>query len=197
MVQEHASLDASPRFSCVLFLGWPLSILSRICEEVRIRRRTCVESTGALLAVEPSMTKVYYSTTFAQTADKVWEVIGDFNGFQWAEGVGLSHIENRKPNNAVGAIRDYKYRDHVIRERLVAHSDADTCYTYESVDPLDTLRSYRQTLRVAPIVDTGTAFVEWTTEFAASAEEQERWRKFLMDESAKSLEKLRTYLAEQ
>jgi hypothetical protein len=66
------------------------------------------------------MAKIYYSTTFAQTADKVWAVIRDFNGFQWAEGVGKSHIENRKDNNQVGAIRDFKYYDHVTRERLVA-----------------------------------------------------------------------------
>jgi hypothetical protein len=137
------------------------------------------------------------SITFAQTADKVWSVIRDFNGFQWAEGVGMSHIENRKGNNQVGAVRDFKYYDHTTRQRLVAHSDTDKCYTYESVEPLDTLCSYRQTLRVAPIVDTNTAFVEWTAEFDTPAEEHDRWQKCLTEESAKSLEKLRTYLAEQ
>jgi len=143
------------------------------------------------------MAKSYYSTTFAQPADKVWAVIRDFNGFQWAEGVGESHIENRKPNNAVGAIRDFRYYDRTSRQRLVAHSDSDRCYSYESLEPLDTLRSYRQTLRVAPIVDTNTAFVEWSAEFDAPSEEQDRWQKCLTEESAKSLEKLRTYLAEQ
>jgi hypothetical protein len=143
------------------------------------------------------MTKAYYSTTFAQSADTVWGVIGDFNGFQWAEGVGKSRIENRKTNNQLGAIRDYPYYDRTIRERLVTHSADDRCYSYESVEPLDTLRSYRQTLRVAPIVDTNTAFVEWSSEFDTPAEEQERWRDWLVDECKKSLEKLRTYLAEQ
>jgi hypothetical protein len=143
------------------------------------------------------MARSYYSTTFAQTADKVWAVIRDFNGFQWAEGVGKSRIENRKANNEVGAVRDFRYYDRTTRQRLVAHSDTDRCYSYESVEPLDTLRSYRQTLRVAPIVDTSTAFVEWTAEFDAPAEEHERWQKCLTEEAAKSLEKLRTYLAEQ
>jgi hypothetical protein len=143
------------------------------------------------------MAKSYYSSTFAQTADQVWAVIRDFNGYQWAEGVGESHIENQKPNNAVGAIRDFRYYDRPSRQRLAAHSDADRCYSYESVEPLDTLRSYKQTLRVAPIVDTNTAFVEWSADFDAPIEEHDRWKKCLTEEAAKSLEKLRTYLAEQ
>lgn len=143
------------------------------------------------------MEKTYYSTTFAQSADKIWAVVRDFNGFQWAEGVGKSRIENRKSNNEVGAVRDFPYHEHTIRERLLAHSDSDRCYTYESVEPFDTLRSYRQTLRVAPIVDTNTTFVEWITEFDAPAGENDRWKKCLTEECASSLEKLRTYVAEQ
>lgn len=143
------------------------------------------------------MATAYYSTTFAQSADTVWAVIGDFNGFQWAEGVGSSRIENRKPQNEVGAVRDFRYYDRTARQRLVAHSNAARCYSYESVEPLDTLRSYRQTLRVAPIVDTNMAFVEWSTDFDAPAEECDRWQEWFIDESKKSLEKLRTYLAEQ
>lgn len=143
------------------------------------------------------MRKSYYSTTFAQTADKVWSVIRDFNGFQWAEGVGQSHIENEKPNNAVGAIRDFRYYGKPSRQRLVAHSDAERCYSYESLEPLETIRSYKQTLRVAPIVDTNTAFVEWWAEFDAPDGEQDLWQKSLEQEFAKSLEKLRSYLAEQ
>jgi hypothetical protein len=143
------------------------------------------------------MAKSYYSTTYAQTADQVWSVIRDFNGQQWAEGVGESHIKNRKENNAVGAVREIRYYDRPSRQRLTAHSDNDRCYTYESVEPLDTLRFYRQTLRVAPIVDTNTAFVEWWADFEAPPAQEERWRKYLSGEFAKSLEKLRTYLAEQ
>jgi len=143
------------------------------------------------------MARAYYSTTFAQSADTVWAVIGDFNGFQWAEGVGKSRIENRKGNNEIGAVRDFRYYDRTTRQRLVAHSDADRCYSYESVEPLETLRSCRQTLRVAPIVDTNMAFVEWISEFDAPAEERDRWQKWLTEESKKSLEKLRDYLAEQ
>ena len=110
---------------------------------------------------------------------------------------GKSRIENRKDNNEVGAVRDFRYYDRMTRQRLVAHSDTERCYSFESVEPLDTLRFYRQTLRVAPIVDTNTAFAEWTAEFDAPAEEHDGWQKCLTEEAAKSLEKLRTYLAEQ
>lgn len=143
------------------------------------------------------MNKTYYSTTFPQSADKVWTVIGDFNGFQWAEGVGKSSIENQKGNNDAGAIREFHYHNRPVRERLIAHSNTDRCYRYESVEPMDSLKSYRQTLRVAPIVDTNTSFVEWITEFDAPSGERELWEKVLQEECARSLEKLRAYLAEQ
>jgi hypothetical protein len=52
-------------------------------------------------------------------------------------------------------------------------------------------------LRVAPIVDTNTAFVEWSADFESAIEEQEHWNKYFTEEFKKSLEKLRTYLAEQ
>ena len=68
---------------------------------------------------------------------------------------------------------------------------------YESMAPMDSLTSYRQTLRVAPIVDTNTSFVEWITQFDAPEGERELWEKVLQEECAQSLEKLRTYLAEQ
>jgi hypothetical protein len=143
------------------------------------------------------MTRSYFSTTFAQSADKVWSVVRDFNGPQWAEGVGESHIENRKPNNAVGAIREVRYYERPTHQRLTAHSDDERCYSFESVEPFDNLRSYRQTLRVAPIVDTNTAFVEWWADFDAPPEDRENWKGYLQEQFGKSLEKLRTYLAEQ
>ena len=152
---------------------------------------------GTSIAPQRGMNKTYYSTTFPQSADKVWAVIGDFNGYQWAEGVGKSSIENRKGNNDIGAIREFGYHNRQVRERLVAHSNADRSYTYESMAPMDSLTSYRQTLRVAPIVDTNTSFVEWITQFDAPEGERELWEKVLQEECAQSLEKLRTYLAEQ
>jgi hypothetical protein len=143
------------------------------------------------------MTRAYFSTTFAQSADKVWSVIRDFNGQQWAEGVGESHIENRKPNNEVGAVRELRYYERPTHQRLTAHSDEERCYSFESVEPFENLRSYRQTLHVAPIVDTNTAFVEWWADFDATEEDRESWKNYLQEQFAKSLEKLRTYLAEQ
>src|SRR5688572_9931306 len=143
------------------------------------------------------MNKAYYSTTFAQSADKVWSVIGDFNGFQWAKGVGKSLIENQKRNNDVGAVRDFQYRGRSIRQRLLAHSNQERAYSYASVEPMDSLKFYRQTLRVAPVMDTNTAFVEWSTEFDAPEPESALWEQIFRDECARSLEKLRAYLAEQ
>jgi hypothetical protein len=140
------------------------------------------------------MTTSYYSTVFEQTADEVWAVIRNFDSYQWAEGVGPSRIENDKPGNAVGAIRSFRYYDAPSRQRLVAHSDTERSYSYESAEPFDTLRYYRLTLRVAPIVDGNKAFVEWSAEFDASRD-ADRWSEKLTSEFAKSLNKLRTRLA--
>ena len=119
------------------------------------------------------MTTVSYSTVLEQTADQVWTVIRDFNSYPvWVASVTESHIEDGKSGDAVGAIRNFVEYDTRIRQRLVAHSDLDRFYTYESCGPLGAIRSYQGTGRVIPIVDGNRAFVEWTVQFDCAADEQ-------------------------
>ncbi len=109
------------------------------------------------------MTKVTYSSVFNQNADQVWAVIRDFNSYPvWVATVTESRIEGGKSGDAVGAIRDFvEYGAH-IRQRLIAHSDLDRFYTYESCEPLGAITYYQGTGRVTPIVDGNRAFMEWT-----------------------------------
>lgn len=119
------------------------------------------------------MAKTYYSTVFEQTADQVWSVIRDFNSYPvWVASVTESHLEEGKSGDAVGAIRDFvEYGAH-IRQRLLAHSDLDRSYTYESCNPLGAMTYYQGTARVTPIVDGNRAFVEWSITLECPAEER-------------------------
>ncbi len=141
------------------------------------------------------MTKVSYSTVFEQTADQVWAVIRDFNSYPvWVASVTESHIEESKSGDAVGAIRNFVDYDTHIRQRLVAHSDLDRFYTYESCGPLGAISHYQGTGRVTPVVDGNRAFMEWSVQFDCPAEEQENCTKLLEEAMPQWFESLRAVL---
>ena len=72
------------------------------------------------------MNKVYYSTVIDHPAERVWNVIRDFNSYPvWVEGIDESHIEGGKSGDAVGAIRNFSTGNTRVRQRLLAHSDLD------------------------------------------------------------------------
>ncbi len=119
------------------------------------------------------MMKVSYSTGFEQTADQVWAVIRDFNSYPvWVASVTESHIEDGKAGDAVGAIRSFEEYGARIRQRLMAHSDLDRSYVYESCGTLGAITWYQGTARVIPIVDGNRAFLEWSVTFDCPAQEQ-------------------------
>lgn len=128
------------------------------------------------------MTKVSYSTVFEQTADQVWSVIRDFNSYPvWVASVTESHIEEGKTGDTVGAIRNFvEYGTH-IRQRLVAHSDLDRFYTYESCEPLGAITFYQGTGRIIPIVDGNRAFMEWSVNFECPESERVNCVKLLQE----------------
>jgi Polyketide cyclase / dehydrase and lipid transport len=139
--------------------------------------------------------KVSYSTVFEQTADQVWAVIRDFNSYPvWVASVAESHIEGGKSGDAVGVIRNFVEYGTRIRQRLLAHSDLERFYTYESCDPLGAITYYQGTGRVTPIIDGNRAFVEWSITFDCSAKEQVNCTKLLEEAMPKWLKSLRAVL---
>ena len=120
------------------------------------------------------MTNVTYSTVFEQSADRVWSVIRDFNSYPvWVATVTESHIEDNKVGDTIGVVRSFVEYGTRIRQRLVAHSDLDRFYTYESCEPLGAITYYKGTGRVTPIVDGNRAFMEWSIDLECAAAEQE------------------------
>jgi hypothetical protein len=141
------------------------------------------------------MNKVYYSTVIDHPADQVWNVIRDFNSYPvWVEGIEESHIEEGKSGDAVGAIRNFSSGDTRIRQRLLAHSDLDRSYTFESCEPLGAITYYRGTGRVTPIVDGNRAFVEWSTVFECVDAEQNNCSAFFKEGTPQWLSSLRATL---
>jgi hypothetical protein len=144
------------------------------------------------------MARSYYSTVFDQTADQVWAAIRDFGNYTvWIEGVDETRIEDGRPGDAVGAVRDVRTGDTRLRQRLLAHSDLDRSYTYEFCEPLryPSLRDFRATLRVTPVVDRGRAFVEWWATFDCPADELDSWTARFTDSFATWLASLRASIA--
>jgi hypothetical protein len=64
------------------------------------------------------MATAYYSTVFARSADEVWAAVRDFGNYTvWVEGVEESCIEEGRPGDAVGAIRNVRVGDTLIRQQ--------------------------------------------------------------------------------
>ena len=142
------------------------------------------------------MARAYFSTVFENPADEIWTVVRDFGNYAWAGVVAETTIEEGKAGDAVGAVRNVRSGGKLIRQRLLAHSDLDRCYTYELCDPLPfPVHDYQATLRVTPIIDGNRAFIEWWATFDCAADERERWTSyFTHDGFAKWLQALRSFV---
>jgi hypothetical protein len=141
------------------------------------------------------MMKVSYSTVFEQTADQVWAVIRDFNSYPvWVASVTESHIEDGKSGDAVGAIRSFEEYGARIRQRLLAHSDLERSYIYESCGTLGAIPYYQGTARVMPIVDGNRAFLEWSVTFDCPPQEQANCTKSLEEAMPQWFKSLRAVL---
>ena len=139
--------------------------------------------------------KVSYSTVFEQTADQVWAVIRDFNSYPvWVSSVTESHIEDGKSGDAVGAIRSFEESGARIRQRLLAHSDLERSYFYESCGTLGAITYYQGTARVMPMVDGNRAFLEWSVTFDCPPQEQANCTKSLEEAMPQWFKSLRAVL---
>ena len=139
--------------------------------------------------------KVSYSSVFNQTADQVWAVIRDFNSYPvWVATVTESHIEGGKAGDSVGAIRNFVESGTRIRQRLLAHSDLDRSYVYESCGALGAITYYQGTARVAPITDGDRAYMEWSVTFDCAPEEKVNCTKGLEEAMPQWFKSLRNVL---
>lgn len=121
------------------------------------------------------MARAYASGVVPASVDDVWALVRDFDGLPaWHPAIEASEIEEGA-NLVVGAVRKLSLAGgNVVRERLVTLDDTDRSYTYDFTDPGPfPVRSYRSTIRVAPVTDTSEAFVEWSAWFDSDGSDEE------------------------
>jgi hypothetical protein len=142
------------------------------------------------------MARSYYSTVLDHRADEVWAVIRPFDHYAWAGVPSETVIEEGKRGDQISAVRRVAVGDKIIRQALLAHSDAERSYAYALLDPQPfPVRDYVATIRVTPVVESDTAFVEWWATFDCAAEERERLvRHFEREGFAKWLAALRAFM---
>jgi polyketide cyclase/dehydrase/lipid transport protein len=122
------------------------------------------------------MAKVYVSTIVPAPAGAVWAIVRNFNGLpDWTNFAAESRIEQNMQADKVGCIRNFRLKDGGrIRERLLALSDYDMSCTYAILESPMGVENYIASLRLIPVTDGDQTFVEWTAEFDAPPDREER-----------------------
>jgi hypothetical protein len=117
------------------------------------------------------MPRSYASTVVAAEPDAVWTFLRNFDGTpEFLEAIASSEILDGKLADQVGAERKLTLGDgSLVRERLVALSDLDRSYTYHLLEGPFPFTAYYSTIRVSPVSDEGTSFVEWWSTYDCDA----------------------------
>jgi hypothetical protein len=119
------------------------------------------------------MPRPYASAVIPASADEVWAVVRLFDGLPtWHPGIAASSLDSGVEGQ-VGAVRRLTLADGgIVVEDLLALDDPGRSCTYSILESPFAVRRYVSTIRVAPVTDTGQAFVEWWTEFDADAADE-------------------------
>jgi Polyketide cyclase / dehydrase and lipid transport len=122
------------------------------------------------------MAKVYASAVIPAPASAVWAVVRDFNALpKWTKFVAESRIEHNLPADKVSCIRNFRLvNGGRIRERLLALSDYEMSCTYSILESPLGVENYVSTLRLIPVTETDQTFAEWTAEFDAVPEREDK-----------------------
>ena len=120
------------------------------------------------------MLRVFVSGVVDAPAEKVWPVIRRFDAAaDWLPFVKSSPIEDGGDPTRVGCVRVLTQTNgEVLREVLVALSDAKRFYSYTFVSSPVPVRNHRTTLRVLPITDGDRSYVEWLSRFEIAPEHE-------------------------
>jgi hypothetical protein len=121
------------------------------------------------------MAKVYSSAVIPAAASAVWSIVRDFNALpKWTPFVAESRIEQNKPPDQIGCIRNFRLKDGGrIREQLLALSDYEMSFEYSILESPMGVENYLATFRLIPVTDSDYTFAEWTAEFDASTDRED------------------------
>jgi len=135
-----------------------------------MRRAIAVAAWAAVVApclafAAPKPLKVVETTTINAPIDKVWAAAKDFDGLdKWHPAIAKDEII-KGSNNLPGAVRALTIKDGpVIKEKLLAFSDAKHSFSYKFVDTPFPIKDYVSTLRFRSNPD-GSTLVRWSSTF--------------------------------
>ncbi len=124
------------------------------------------------------MTRILRSTIIDAPLDRVWGLLRDFNGHdRWHPAVAQSEIEGGLRPDQVGCVRRFRLRDEngaanggmgggVLREQLLALSDAGHSFTYCILSAPLPLNDYVATVALKPVTDGAATLWCWECEFS-------------------------------
>ena len=103
--------------------------------------------------------------------DAVWGFLRDFDGTpHYVELIATSEILDGKAADQVGCERVLNFTDGtVVRETLVALSDLDRTLTYHLTEGPFPFSRYYSTVKVVPVEDGASSFVEWSAVYDCDA----------------------------
>lgn len=119
------------------------------------------------------MGECYNSITISAPASEVWATLRNFHDMSWAEGVITSCVAVGDTSaDQVGAKR---VLNDAFHERLRSIDDAARRLTYTIDDgpgPVskESVKNYVGEVRVAPITENDTSFVEWQSSYESADE---------------------------
>ena len=114
------------------------------------------------------MAYVYRSAVINVPVDRVWSLARDFNALpRWHPAIATSEIEGGLPADKVGCVRRFTRRSDggLLREQLLALSDADHTLTYNILISPMPVANYVATMRFTPVTVGNLTFAEWWAEF--------------------------------
>lgn len=120
------------------------------------------------------MTSIYISSVVRAPASEIWRAIRDFNALpDWHPLITESRIEAGMASDQVGCVRAFQLADGGrLREQLLALSDFDYSVTYSVLESPMRMRNYIATLKVTPITENDSSFLEWEAEFDCAPEDE-------------------------
>ena len=120
------------------------------------------------------MGKTYQTAVINAPVDQVWNKIKNFHDLSWASGVvEKCEAVGSKPGDQIGAKR---ILNDAFHETLVELSELDKSFKYSIDDgpaPVskDDVKDYIGAVRLFPITENDTCFIEWSSNWEAPKNE--------------------------
>ena len=120
------------------------------------------------------MARVYVSAVMNATLEQAWGLLRDFSALgNYHPFFDNSFIEDGRPADQVGCIRNFKARDGgVIREKLLALSDDEHRCRYAILEVVADWKNYVAEMHLLPVTEGQRCFGEWWAEWEVPADQE-------------------------